>query len=191
MKGMCPWTKVVVMLRNPVDRAFSQFQMCIDQTGTPEQLLARGESAYKNMSFDSIVETEILELQAAGITPSSSFDVFRDRFLSTRPMTHGGHSIVGRGLYHFQVEEWQRHWPAEQLKVLSIDEIRGSKARVQASLDEVFAFVGVPPIDISDLEPKNTRSYSSLSAETRTRLEEFYAPFNERLFALLGRRLTW
>lgn len=51
MKLVCPWAKLIVMLRNPTERAYSQYQMCVDPTGTPEQLKVRGESAYKGKTF--------------------------------------------------------------------------------------------------------------------------------------------
>lgn len=191
MKMICPWTKVVIMLRNPVDRAFSQYQMCIDPSGTPEQLRVRGESSYRDRTFEEIVESEIRELQDCGVTPDCSYDHFRDSFLATRTMAHGGHSIVGRGLYALQVAEWMRQWPEAQLRVMSIAELRGGPEAVQRSLDGVFSFIGVPPIDVTDLEPKNTRSYGVLAPETRAKLEEFYRPFNEQLFTLLGRNLVW
>lgn len=63
MKGICPWTKVLVMLRDPVERAYSQYQMCVDTSGTAEQLQVRGESAYRNMTFEQVIEQEIKALQ--------------------------------------------------------------------------------------------------------------------------------
>jgi hypothetical protein len=42
MKLICPWAKLIVMLRNPTERAYSQYQMCVDPTGTPEQLKVKG-----------------------------------------------------------------------------------------------------------------------------------------------------
>ena len=38
IKAVCPWVKLLVVLRDPVDRAYSQYQMCNDPNGTPEQL---------------------------------------------------------------------------------------------------------------------------------------------------------
>jgi hypothetical protein len=51
MKVTCPWAKLIVMLRSPTERAYSQYQMCCDPTGTPEQLRVRGESSYKSKTF--------------------------------------------------------------------------------------------------------------------------------------------
>lgn len=59
------------MLRNPVDRAFSHYQMCVDPVGTPQQLLVRGEAAYKSLTFEEVIEQEIKELDGLGINVSS------------------------------------------------------------------------------------------------------------------------
>jgi len=191
MKAICPWTKVIIMLRNPVDRAFSQYQMCIDPVGTSEQLAVRGESSFRNLSFEDAIEAEIKELEEAGITPSSSYEEFQRKILCHRPMTHGGHSLVSRGLYALQIAHWKAEWPASQLKILSINEIKGAKVDVQRCLDDVFSFIGIPPIDITDLSAKNTRSYCELSSVTRSRLEKFYEPYNATLFDMLGTSFKW
>lgn len=57
---------------------------------------------------------------------------------------------------------------------------------VQHTMNAVFRFVGIPPHDLANVEPRNTRAYSTLSAQTRARLAAFYAPFNQRLLALLA-----
>jgi hypothetical protein len=60
--------KFLVMLRDPVARAYSQFQMTIDTTGTPEQLKLRGLGSYSGKTFEEIIETEIAACEQAGIT---------------------------------------------------------------------------------------------------------------------------
>jgi len=34
MQRICPWAKLIVMLRNPTDRAYSQYQMIMDLKGS-------------------------------------------------------------------------------------------------------------------------------------------------------------
>lgn len=108
MQAVCPWTKLLVIFRNPVDRAYSQYQMCVDMTGSPAQLKTRGLSEYINKTFEQVVEEEISHLSALGITPSSSYEDFKRLVLIDRPLTHGGHSILIRGLYALQLEPWLR-----------------------------------------------------------------------------------
>jgi hypothetical protein len=191
MRAVCPWARVLVMLRNPVERAYSQYQMCADPEGTPEQLKVRGESAYKGMTFRQVVDQEIAQLTGAGVAPGCSFEVFRSGVLSRAPLTHGGHSIVARGLYVLQLRRWMQQWPAEQLAVHSLSELKGPRAQVQATMERVFAFLDVPSHDIGDLEAKNTRKYAPMPEDCREKLAAFYAPFNAELFELLGRELVW
>lgn len=203
-----PWAHLIVMLRNPVDRAFSQFQMIQDSNGTTEQLKVRGRSHYVGLSFEEVVEKELKEMFDAGITPESSYDDFKEKLLKSRPMDHGGHSLLMRGLYALQLQPYLEHWPADRLKILSIKQIQvgpvvlekltflkfvvqGTPKEVKNVVNEVFDFVKLPRVDILDIEPKNTRKYEPLSEELRFRLERFFEPFNERLFSLLGRRLEW
>ena len=193
LRRVCPWARLIVMLRNPVDRAYSQYQMSLDTSGTPEQMRMRGMSQYSGRQFSDIVEEEITRLLAMGITPECEYDAFRDKVLTPiRETAHGGHSVIARGLYALQLLPWLEAFGG-QLRVLSIGEIKGGRAKVQATIDKVFAFVGIPPheLDEAQLGAKNTRDASErMDAETRARLERFYSPFNARLFALIGRDLS-
>lgn len=42
VRALAPAAKLIVMLRDPVARAYSQYQMVVDPEGTPEQKKARG-----------------------------------------------------------------------------------------------------------------------------------------------------
>ena len=33
LRAVCPWARLLVVLRDPVDRAYSQYQMCLDPQG--------------------------------------------------------------------------------------------------------------------------------------------------------------
>ena len=108
-------------------------------------------------------------------------------------MGHGGHSIVARGLYHLQLLPYLENYPHDQLKIMSIQDIKGDKGKVQQTMFSVFEFLDLPPHDIEDISPKNTREYiSHMSPEIRVALENFYAPFNKKLFTLIGKDLdSW
>ena len=43
MKLLCPDARLIIILRNPVDRAYSQYQMCISNIGDKQQLETRGK----------------------------------------------------------------------------------------------------------------------------------------------------
>ena len=210
MEKTIPWAKLIVMLRNPTDRAFSQYQMCIDPVGTPEQLKMRGMSSYVGKSFEEVVEEEISYLQENGVKAGMLLEDFSRIVLQPiQNVGHGGHSIVARGLYALQLKPWLDSpvfggsgVKPTQIRVMSIGEIKGGPRAAQSTMDKVFAFVGLPPHDFASssggggeaegsargvLEPKNTRAAAvGMSPATREKLDKFYEPFNQELFKLLG-----
>ena len=46
VRRLCPWAKLLVMLRDPVRRAYSQYQMFIDSSGSQEQIQMRCASPH-------------------------------------------------------------------------------------------------------------------------------------------------
>jgi hypothetical protein len=62
---------------------------------------------------------------------------------------------------------------------------------IQRNVEKVLSFIGIPPHDIEDLEPKNSRSYDTMSDASRQRLIAFYEPYNQRLWKLLKGQIEW
>ncbi|KAH9197670.1 hypothetical protein AeNC1_000371 [Aphanomyces euteiches] len=190
-KALMPKCKILVTLRNPVDRAFSQYIMTADPDGNPEQLRNRGHSALGGKSFEDVVESEIKEIQELGIHPDMPFEDFNNLYLKSRlNFKHGGHSFVGRGLYALQLAGWLQAFPRSQIKVINMDDMKTSIG-LKRVMEDVFAFLELPEYTIDDTSAKNTRSYSPLKKETRARLESFYAPYNAKLREMLNDSFEW
>ena len=187
MKQVCPAAKIIVILRNPIQRAFSHYQMTADLNGSVEQLRNRGHDFLNGQSFDTIVRKEMEALR--GLTPymkASEFDTF---FLQNQAnKTHGGHSYLLRGLYALQLELWIQTYGRENIIVLTLEEVM---VNVQTEMNSVFQFLELPPHDIEDTSAKNTRTYENLCPILRDTLKTFYQPHNERLYSLLGRNFQW
>ena len=125
MLKVVPWVHLIVMLRNPVDRAYSQYNMILDPYGTGVFLKMEDRSPYARLSLEEIVERELKEITEAGITANSSYAEFREKLLKTRPMKyHGGHSLLIRGMYALQLLPFFEQWPAERLKIVSMKDIQ-------------------------------------------------------------------
>ena len=191
LKCVCPHLrKFIVMLRDPVERAYSQYSMVVDQNGTPEQLELRGHSAYANKTFLQVIREEIAAIETAGITATSTWnDLCHSLLLQKLPMNHGGHSIVLRGMYALQLLPWLEEFGMDNLLILSLGDLKGT-ATVQRTMSRVFDFVGLPSHTLEDTSAKNQRAKAApMENEARALLTAFYAPYNERLFDLLNRRI--
>lgn len=49
--------------------------------------------------------------------------------------------------------------------ILEMNEIQGSKYKVQKTMNRVFEFLEVPTDDVMDISPKNTRKYEPMTLE--------------------------
>ena len=95
--------------------------------------------------------------------------------------------IVSRGLYAWQLEDIYRVFDKRQVRVEFYETLK----RSNDGYDGIFAFLGVAPFArrLSTGTRVHARAYeavSALEAETECALHAFYAPFNARLFELVG-----
>lgn len=115
------------------------------------------------------------------------------------------HDFLFRSLYAPQLIRWLQVFPADQLLIVSDAELKGAPQEV---LDKVFEFVGLPGMDVSEIDETSLHEmisrtypnfegssgwrinsvYPPLSEELRAEMVEVFKPYNRELFHLLGRR---
>ncbi|CAK8999038.1 60S ribosomal protein L11, partial [Durusdinium trenchii] len=178
-----PRTRLVVILRDPVDRAFSQYQMTCDPNGTELQKQRRG--SVQGKSFEKLIEEDVDRLERCGAlrNPLVDGDHFEQDYLWEAPMNHGSHSYVGRGLYALQLQRWFQVFPRHQFHFMRLDRLSQD---VQAEMEGLFRFLGLPSVPVCDTKPKNARKYNPMNPVTRATLTEYFAPHNAALADLLG-----
>jgi hypothetical protein len=165
---LLPNAKLLVTLRNPVDRAYSQFQM------------SRREDEEPLESFADAIDAEAQRL-APELTRTRV-----DRRYNSWPI--GCWSYLMRSRYAEQLERWFALFPREQFEVMTLEQLA---CEPQQALDRVHRFLGLPPHRYDDLKPLHTASYDAIPAGVRRRLTEYFRPHNERLYELLGTDLGW
>lgn len=120
--------KILAIMRNPVDRAYSHYCMTADTEGNAQQLRNRGHHHLKGRTFEQIVDDEIEELSKLGVHPEMEFEEFEEKVLTSRvEFDHGAHSYVLRGLYALQLLGWTRAYGAENVLLLTLDEMKTSE----------------------------------------------------------------
>ena len=115
--------RAVAVLRDPVDRAISQYKW-IRQVG----LETRG--AVEAFEYDA----ERLEWE----TDQGHLGKFGNPLYFDFDHIHRGY--LRRSLYHLQIERWLRHFPASQMRVLSSDRLFSDPESV---VDKLSAFLGI------------------------------------------------
>jgi len=164
-----PDVRVIVMLRDPVERAHSQYQ----------QEFARGFEDEDR--FERALELEPQRLAGE-----------EERLIAEpgyRSYSHQHHSYVARGLYLDQLLRWEAALGRERILTLVADEFFADPAAGYAS---TLAFLGLPePPSLPAFAAHNARPYSKLEPETEAMLRTRFAESNRRLEQHLGRSLPW
>jgi hypothetical protein len=167
VKATVPGAKLIVLLRDPVDRALSHYHH--------EVALGR-----EPLSFEDALDAE--EERTRG---EEERLVEQPNYFS---QAWWDYTYAARGRYAEQLERWLAVFPAEQLLVLASEELAREPARLYA---EVLAFLGAPPHDLDAYPRVYEQQYAEMRPETRLRLAERFAQPNRRLYELLGRDFGW
>jgi Sulfotransferase domain len=161
-----PGVKLVVMLRDPVERAFSAYK----------HELARG---YEQEGFGRALELE--DRRLAGETERMRADP------AYESIAHRHHSYRHRGQYAEQLERVYEFFPRSQVHVIDSATYFSQPAQEYQRLLE---FLGVRPSE-PGFATANARPGPPMDAGCRRQLEEHFAPHDARLAALLGRQPGW
>lgn len=166
--GALPGVKIVLLLRNPVSRAFSHYQL---------KLRRRQET----LSFEEAIDAE-----AERLAGEQERIIGDERYYSE---AHDRFSYLARGRYLEQIRRWQQHFPPGQLLILESNEFFRQTAEV---FDRVLGFLGLPRWQPARFGNRFPGKYSQkMSDATRRRLIDYFAPHNEQLYAHLGQRYDW
>jgi N-acetylgalactosamine 4-sulfate 6-O-sulfotransferase len=94
---------------------------------------------------------------------------------------------IRAGMYHIFLDDWFHVFPRSQFFTIRAENYY---ANMPSTLNDTFNFLGVPPhSDLSSLAHGNIKHVIKREAmwhKTRTLLEDFYGPFNDKLALLLN-----
>lgn len=161
--ALLPDARILVLLRNPVDRAFSHYRH-------------RVRKGLESRSFEEAMDAE-LATAAADLASSGSREYYESREYVKR-------AYLLRGLYARQLRAWFAVYPRDRFLLMRSEEFFDDPRTVYA---RILEFLGLPP-----WQPKEMRKYNffgesrSIPEGTRRRLEEFFEPYNRDLEELAG-----
>jgi hypothetical protein len=169
VKQLLPNIKLIILLRNPIDRAYSQFHM---------QKRIGIENA---KSFEEAVHRELKWLET-----ESEYEIF----LRSRNL-HQNFLYLERGKYYAQLSSWLKHYTLKDMIIIESNEFFNSPAR---QLSSVYKFLFHSKNDyLSEQDSIETApsKYPSISNETRHFLNEYFKEENCKLYDLLRRDFQW
>lgn len=165
--------KLIALLRNPVDRAYSHYQ----------HTSRRG---IESLSFEDAIARE--EERVGGVVAT----MLKDEYYYD-PSEYL-YSYLSRGIYVDQIKIWFNHFPKEQILILSSEDLFTNPSIV---FKQVLEFLDLPA-----WEPENYGKYNrdsnkicgehpEMDVSIRKSLTDYFKPHNERLYEYLGRDFGW
>jgi hypothetical protein len=162
-----PEARIIVLLRDPVERAYSAH--------THEK--ARG---YESESFEAA-----LELEDSRLAGEEAKIIADPAYLS---FSHQHHGYVTRGRYIDQLLRLEKAVGRERLHVVDSDDFFD---RPEPLWRETLDFLGMPSDSIPVFEKHNARPRSPMSESLRASLAQGYLADDERLAEWWGQTPSW
>lgn len=163
-----PQAKLIALLRNPVDRAYSHYNHMVRVGREP-------------LSFEEALkqEDERLLQEAEKIRSDLGHSTFK----------HLHYSYKARGRYVEQLKQWLPLFSTDQMQFLSSEELYSSPATVyRKATDFLDVSSWLPP----QFEVFKQGTYrQEMPERLRRQLVEYFEPYNRQLYDLLGRDFGW
>ena len=166
IKQFLPKTKLLLLLRNPIDRAYSNYM----------------DGFLRNTNIPSFEET--IEKEIEIISNEKDYQLSQTNFkrYSRNP------SHISKGFYAEQLEIWFKHFTKEQFCIMSTEEL--SKNPVK-TMNIIFDFLDLPLYQIKKPQKRKYKKYVPMKENTRNRLIDFYNSYNKKLYDLIEKNFDW
>ena len=164
---LMPRARMVVLLRDPVERAYSHWK-------------ERRTEGVEPLDFAAALAAE--ESRTAGEREKllADPDYFSEAF--------DWYSYRARGRYLEHLTPWLDHFDREQLLFVASETLYREPAATYA---RILDFIGLPPYDLGAYDVFNDRPSKGMDDEVRAELTAYYRPHNAALAERLGMTFDW
>lgn len=163
-----PGIRVIMILRNPSDRAYSHYQQ-------------RKSIGKETGSLLSAIELE-----------KTSMDLEWKTFIEDE--TYSGDkaiqlSYLSRGRYLEQIQNWLKYIPRKRMLILFNEDLEKNQVRELNKISDFLKISKFP--DDYNKHKVNERKYPEMDSETRQVLDDYFKPYNQELFEFLSMPSPW
>lgn len=164
---LVPKAKIIVMLRNPTDRAYSHFTMeCRNNN--------------EDLSFEDAIEQEENRIRGE-----------LEKMLNgenNNGVNYPHKAYVKSGEYFEQIKRWRKFYPEEQILIIKSEDFFDNSEKI---INQVFKFLDLPPFKLKEYRVIRKGNYDKMNPSTRKKLLEYFKPYNEELYKYLGMDMDW
>jgi hypothetical protein len=168
VRSLLPDARLVAVLRDPVDRAISDYHHCV----------AMG---WERAPLEAALEDEAERL---GQDPGR----LDDPAYARRPTRTGARHYLARSIYDRHLRRWLDHFAPDQLLVIESECLFADPSQV---MPQVYDHLGLPPFELRGQPVHNRGVYAPADPALRDWLGDFFSLPNQRLVDLLGVEFSW
>ncbi len=165
---LIPKVKLIILLRNPVDRAYSHYNQQV-------------KNGRQTLSFEDAINVEqqlVKTGEFKNILNKGNYDIYN--FVSL--------SHLVSGIYVDQIKSWMDVFPRGQSLIIHTQDLEEDPDKI---LSQIFEFLNLSKYKIKNLERKNVGKYHDMNIKTRNFLIEYFKPYNKKLYEFLGKNFDW
>ena len=164
---LLPGVKIIIILRNPVDRAYSHYH---HEVKREREIL----------SFEDAIKMEGERLQG-------EFDkIIKDENYTS--LNYNCYAYLLRGIYVDQLKRVYNYFNKSQVLILKSEDFFKDS---QAAIEKVLQFLGLPGWQPKNFKKANVGSYPKMNSATRNWLLNYFEPHNHKLYEYLGINFSW
>jgi len=168
IKKTIPQAKLIVMLRNPIDRAYSQYFKIVN--------IGR-----ENLSFEDAIEIESKRIEGEWEKMINNKNYYS--------MDYHNYSYLSSGIYVDKLKGWLNSFPKNQILILKSEDFYNDPSSI---FKTTLKFLNLPNWELQKYKKYNYYDNKPpLHPTIRKKLVDYFKPHNERLNKLLGRNFGW
>jgi len=162
-----PNMKIIVILRNPVDRAYSHYHVNVKEKS-------------EKRSFEDAIFEEMNRIKSERIIQNKNKNL--------RVFTPNNIHYLKKGFYALQLKSWFKIFPREQILVLSTEEFQEDQNIIYK---KIFDFLNIPNMKIKSTEKMEKGNYIPMKHDTQNLLLDYFRQYNYELFELINSEFDW
>ena len=163
-----PNIKLILLVRNPVDRAFSHY-------------IRKMKNGSEKLSFEESIEQEKSRIEGEQEKMEKNEKYYSPIFHSL--------GYITKGLYAIPLKNWLKYFSMKQILVLENGEFLRDPEKVY---NQAIEFLNLPKWKLPEYKKFSKQRLSmDMDPKTREKLLDYCKPFNEEFYSLIGKKFDW
>jgi len=169
IQSLTPNAKFLIILRNPVERTYSHYNFNVIRNK-------------ENRTFEDAIDKESKRTKVEYTKMEKDKKFYSDYYFR--------YAYLDRSIYATKLKRWFQIFPKEQFFIIENNELLNNTAKIYK---DVLRFLNLPNLELPKYEKIFAKKYKKPKMEqlTRQQLVEFFQPYNDELYRLLGTKYDW